>query len=239
MVLRWVRPALQGPLLLGPLLLGLLLVGCGGDGEAPAPARDTVPKALPGTPPEVEAALLTADELGDGWKDDGATPFEERGLDGCPATDVLTSVEDPARLGEAQTYFLEGDEPPAPVFFTSVSLWESAEVARARLATFASAAGTCVDVPHRLPDGRRATYTIREAPAPDLGDEALGQEARFTVEDQPDGSMELIAVRLDDVVVLTLGERYDGSPRVSVSRARLEELTRKAVGKVQRRMPLS
>jgi hypothetical protein len=61
-----------------------------------------VPKALPGSPPKV-AALLTVDDLGDGWVDTGPTPFEQRGVQACPATNVLTAEEDPSRVGEAQT----------------------------------------------------------------------------------------------------------------------------------------
>jgi hypothetical protein len=62
----------------------------------------------------VEAALLTVEDLGNGWVDTGPTPFEVRGLDECPATNVLTAGKDPGRVGEAPTSFTRGDGAPAP-----------------------------------------------------------------------------------------------------------------------------
>ena len=196
-------------------------------------------KALPGSPPGVEAALLTAEDLGDSWVDTGPTPFEQRGFQGCPATNVLTAEEDPSRVGEAQTYFQEGDEPPAPTFHESVSLWKSESVAQERLATFATAATTCVGVPEQTPDGTEATLTFTERPVPTLGDQAVGQSAEFDFADRPDATIDVIAIRLDNVIVLTVGERHDDNPQASLSTARLEELTRQSVDKVQRNMPLS
>ena len=225
--MRWLLVGVIGP---------TLLVACGGAEESGRPVA--VPKALPGSPPAVEAALLTVEDLGDGWVDTGPTPFEMRGLDECPATNVLTSVKDPSRVGEAQTYFSEGDEAPAPTFFESVSLWSSEQVAQDRLATFATATATCVGVTQSTPDGD-AKVTFTEGPAPDLGDEAVGQASRFDFEDRPDSTVDLIAVRIGDVIVFTNGERYDGSPRASLDTARLEDLTRQAVDKVKRKLPLS
>lgn len=219
------------------LVSPLLLVGCGGAEESGRPVA--APKALPGSPPEVEAALLTVDDLGDSWVDTGPTPFEERGFQACPATNVLTAEEDPSRVGEAQTYFQAGDEPPAPVFHESVSLWKSEQVAQERLATFATSATTCVGVTEEMPDGTEATVTFTERPVPTLGDETVSQSARFDFADRPDATIDVMAVRLDNVIVLTVGERHDDSPQASLSTARLEALTRKSLEKVQRNMPLS
>jgi hypothetical protein len=227
-VRRWLLVGVLGP---------LLLVGCGGAEESGRPVA--VPKALPGSPPEVEAALLTVEDLGDGWVDTGPTPFEQRGFRSCPATNVLTAEEDPSRLGEAQTYFQEGDEPPAPAFHESVSLWKSEQVAQERLATLATATTTCIGVAEQTPDGTEATVTFTERPVPTLGDEAVGQSARFDFADRPDATIDVMAVRLDDVIVLTIGERHDANAQASLSTARLEELTRKAVQKVQRNIPSS
>ncbi len=205
------------------------------DDSGPAPA----PKALPGSPPEVEAALLTTEDLGDGWVDIGATPFEERGLKTCPATNVLTSQEDPSRVGEAQTHFLEDDDPPAPPFFESVSLWKSEQVAQERLATFATATTTCIGVTERTPDGRDATVTFTERPMPDLGDETVGQTVRFDFAEGPDATLELIAVRLGNVIMLTNAERSDAAPDRGLDSAELLKLTSEAVDKVKRSLPLS
>ena len=217
------------------VLAALLLLGCGREAESGGPAA--VPKALPGSPPGVEAALLTTGELGDGWVDAGATPFEQRGLDECPATNVLTSNQDQSRVGEAQTYFEQGEGRPALTFFESVSLWESAQVARERLATFATAT-TCVGVTQRTPDGP-ATVTFTDRPVPQLGDETVAQSARFDFAGRPDSTVDLIAIRLGNVIVTTSGERYDGSPAISLDTARLEALTRTSVDKVKRSLPLS
>lgn len=224
-----VRPLLAG-------LLGALLLGCGGGGEEERPR--SAPKALPGSPPEVEAALLSAEDLGDGWVDIGPTPVELRGMDGCPATNVLTSGEDAGRIGEAQSVFQQG-EGPAPTFFESVSLWKSDRVAQERLETFRTATTSCVGVSEQMPGGGQATVTFTERRAPDLGDETVGQTVRFDFDEGPDAALDLIAVRLGDVVVLTTGERHDGDATTSLGPARLEELTRQAVEQVERSLPRS
>lgn len=72
-----------------------------------------------------------------------------------------------------------------------------------------------------------------------MGDEAVGQSARFDFADRPDATVDLMAVRLGNVIVLTNGERYDAEPQASLDTARLEELGRKAVDKVKRNMPVS
>jgi hypothetical protein len=51
-------------------------------------------------------------------------------------------------------------------------------------------------------------------------------------------TVDLIAVRLGDVIVSTNGERYDSSPQASLDTARME-LTRKAVDKAKRSLLLS
>lgn len=163
----------------GPVLLCLaLLAGCG------AEELERAPEALPDTPPEVEASLVTAGDLGEEWLDLGPTPFEERGIDSCPPTDVLSAEADDRRVGEAQSTYSEG-EPPAPTFFESVSLWDSAEVAAERLAVFASASVQCVDVQQELADGRPSTATFTERPAPELGDEAVALVLELQPEDGP------------------------------------------------------
>ncbi len=222
--------------LLAAVLSPLLLLAC--DAEEASEPPMTVPKALPGSPPKVEAALMTVEDLGDGWVDQGPTPFEMRGFDDCPATNVLTSAQDPRRVGEAQTYFSKGDDAPAPTFFESVSVWESDGVAQDRLATFATAASTCVGVKQRTLDGREATVTFTERPAPDVGGEAVSQALRFDFGDGPDSTVDLIAVRLGDVIVFTNGERHDGEPQASLDPSLLQDLTRMAVEKVERSLPL-
>lgn len=220
-----------------PVLAGtVLLAGCGGDGQGGPPPR--APKSLPGTPAGVEAALLTAEEVGDGWEDIGPTPFEQRGLDACPPTNVLTAEEDERRLGEAQTYHRRGESDPAPTFFESVSLWESAQIAEERLATFGTAPTACTGGQHRTPDGRVAEVTFTGRPVPDLGDEAVAQEVHFDFAEGVDATVDVIAVRLDDVIVFTNGERFSGQREASLEPAELADLTRQAVEKVERNLPL-
>jgi hypothetical protein len=214
----------------------VLLAGCATDNEPPAPPPE--PKSLAGSPPSVEAALLTTAELGEGWVDLGATPFEQRGLAACPPTNVLTAQEDDRRLGEAQTHHRQGDEDPAPVFFESISLWESPEAAEASLSEFGTAPTVCTGGTHRTPDGREAQLTFDERPAPELGEQAVAQVLRFDFQDTPDQFVDLIAVRLGDVVVLTNGERFEGNPDSSLDTDRLDELTRRAVEKVEGSLPL-
>lgn len=214
-----------------PVLLGLaLLAGCGS--ETPEPAA----KALPGTPPEVEAALLTADDLGDEWVDLGPTPFEQRGFDACPVTNVLAAEEDDRRVGEAQSYYSEG-EPPAPTFFESVSLWDSPEVAAERLAVFATASEECVGVPQPLADGQVAAATFTSRPAPRLGDEAVALTVHTEPEEGPDLFLELVGVRVGNAIVFTNGERYEGDPAASLDPGRLDQLTERAVEKVEQTLP--
>jgi hypothetical protein len=170
--------------------------------------------------------------------DTGPTPFEQRGFRSCPATNVLTADEDPSRLGEAQTYFQEGDEPPAPAFTNRYH----AGSPTGRSGAPGHACHRNNDVHRRrgqTPDGTEATVTFTERPVPTLGDEAVGQSARFDFADRPDATIDVMAVRLDDVIVLTIGERHDANAQASLSTARLEELTRKAVQKVQRNIPSS
>ncbi len=111
----------------------VVLVACGGDPVPPGIPGTSVPDALPGTPAELEDALLTTHELGEGWVDLGAVPLDERGFEGCPETRMVTGGDDPGRLGEAQSLYGRGD-PPIVAFAESISLWESPEVAAERLA---------------------------------------------------------------------------------------------------------
>ena len=41
----------------------------------------------------------------------GAVPLDERGFEGCPETRMVTGGDDPARLGEAQSLYGQGDLP--------------------------------------------------------------------------------------------------------------------------------
>lgn len=210
----------------------VLAASCGDDPPLPRPP---VPKALPGTPPEVEQALLTEDELGDDWHDEGPTPFEERGLPECPQNTALTAGKDEHRLGEAQTYFVEGDgrqDRFLPTFFESVSLWTSEQVARERVAQFASQTTDCRSFRRTAPNGERAEISVAERPAPQLGEQVAGVRVRVEQE-RGVQLLDLIAVRVGDAVVLTLGERVEGE---GLEPERLDRLTAQAVDKAQRRL---
>ncbi len=94
-----------------PLAAGVLaLAACGGDAPE-RPAYRAVPDSLPGTPADLADALLSPEDLGEGWIDLGALPLDERGLDECPLTKVITAGEDPARRGESQSLYAEGELP--------------------------------------------------------------------------------------------------------------------------------
>ncbi len=114
------QPRWSGRLLL-PMGIAALLVACGGNPVPPGVPDFSLPDALPGTPAEVKAALLTTDDLGERWVDLGVVPLDERGFEGCPQTGLVTGGEDPARLGEAQSLYAVGD-PPVPTFGESISL---------------------------------------------------------------------------------------------------------------------
>ena len=117
-----------GRRLLLPTGIAALLVACGGDPVPRGVPDSSLPDALPGTPAEVKDALLTTDDLGEGWVDLGAVPLDERGFESCPETGVVTGGKAAARLGEAQSPYAEGD-PPVPTFGVSISVWESPDVA--------------------------------------------------------------------------------------------------------------
>lgn len=220
---RWQRPWL--------VVVALALASCGG--EQPPPAA---PDALPGTPPEVEAALLTPDELGKTWIDLGPVPFDQRGYDGCPAGKVIAAVVDPERVGEAQSIYAEG-KPPAPTFGESISLWKSAEVAHARLRQFASQTSQCRSFTEQLNDGRQATINVSERQAPQLGDEAVAVVVQTDPADGPTAYLDAIVVRRGKALILTEAQRVDGEPQVSLEQSRLDALTRQAFDKAQEKLP--
>ena len=166
------------------LMIGVaaLLTGCGGDDPPAAEARRRR-RPLP-TPCRAPRPR---------WRRPCRAPTTSAGLD-------------PTRLGEAQSLYGEG-EPPVPTFGESVSLWESPDVARERLGTFASITAECRSFEHRLEAGRTATVTITEQAAPPLG----------------------------DVVVLTEGpDLAEGDPELDRQRERFDDLTARAVEKATR-----
>jgi hypothetical protein len=217
--------------------MAAVLAACGGDPQSAASAAPTdssVPDALPGTPAEVEEALVTADDLGEGWTDLGAVPLDERGFAKCPESGVITGGEDATRLGEAQSSYGEGD-PPVPTFGVSVSSWESPEVARERLATFASLPDTCGPFRHELPDGGTAMVTITEAAAPALGDESIAQVMVFDLGEGPTLLRDVLAVQIGDALVLTEGPDVAvGDPELDRQSERFRGLTAQAVDKAAR-----
>ena len=226
---RW-RPPRSGRLLTA-MGVAALLVACGGDPSPAGIPDSSIPDALPGTPAEVEKALVTADDLGEGWTDLGPVPLEERSFAECPETGVVTGGEDPARLGEAQSVYAEGD-PPVPTLGVSVSLWESPDVASQRLATLASLPSECPSFEHELPDGSTATVTITEGNAPALGDEAIAQVIEFDPPDGPTILRDVLVVRIGDALVLTDGpDLVEGDPELDRQRKRFEDLTGQAVEK--------
>lgn len=227
------RPWCSGRLLL-TVGMAALLLACGDD-PAPAGVPDSsAPDALPGTPAEVEDALLTTDDLGEGWTDLGAVPLDERGFAECPESGVVTGGDDPARLGEAQSTYNAGD-PPVPTLDVSVSLWESPEVAGDRLATLASIPAECGSFEHEVLDGGTATVTISEREAPPLGDEAIAQVIDFDMPEGPNVLRDVLVVRIGDALVLTAGpDVAEGDPELERQRERFEDLTGEAVDKATR-----
>lgn len=221
--------------LLVPVGIAAVLVACRGD-PVPAGVPDSaLPDALPGTPAEVEEALLTTDDLGEGWTDIGAVPLDERGFEACPPAGVVTGGEDdPARLGEAQSTYAEGD-PPVPAFGESVSLWASPEVAAERLAEFAAAGSECGSFEHELLDDGTATVTLLPRDAPHVGDEAVGMVIRFDRDEGPTVLRDVVILRVGDVLVLTEGiDRVEDDPQTDRQQERFDELTEQAVDKVIR-----
>lgn len=227
------QPRWSGRLLFS-MSIAAVLVGCGED-PVPAGMPDpSVPDALPGTPAEVEEALLTADDLGEGWTDLGAVPPDDRGFPECRETAVVTGGEDPARLGEAQSTYGEGDT-PVPTLGVSVSLWESPDVARDRLATLASVPAECPSFEHELADGGTATVTISEREAPPLGDEGVAHVLEFDLPEGPTVLRDVRTVRIGDVLVLTDGpDVAEGDPELDRQRERFDDLTSRAVDKAMR-----
>lgn len=227
---RW-QPRWSGRLLLG---IAVVLAGCGGDPVPPGVPDSSIPDALPGTPKEVEEALLNTDDLGEGWVDLGAVPLDERGFEGCPETGVVTSGEDPARLGEAQSLYNAGD-PPVPTLGESISLWESPEVAAERFAVFASMTSECRAFEHEMLDGSTATVRMLPHDAPPLGDEAVGVVIEFDQDEGPTILRNTMLVRVGDVLVLTEGiDRVGDDPDAVRQQERFHELTGRAVDKATR-----
>ncbi|MGK5110998.1 hypothetical protein [Geodermatophilus sp. CPCC 205506] len=182
----------------------------------------------------MEEALLTTDDLGEGWVDLGVVPLDERHFEGCPQTGVVTGGEDPARLGEAQSHYAEGD-PPVPRFGVSVSLWESPDVARERLAMLASIPSECGSFEQEMLDGSTATVTITERDAPPLGDEGIAHVLQFDQDEGPTILRDVRTVRIGDALVLTDGpDLAEGDPELDRQREHFDDLTSQAVEKATR-----
>ncbi|MGY1743061.1 MULTISPECIES: hypothetical protein [unclassified Blastococcus] len=235
---------------LAALGVAIALGGCGNDPPtdpvpaAPAspsaadptgmPAGSAVPDALPGSPPEVEAALLTTDDLGAGWTDLGPVPLEERGSPGCPQAGVISAGEDPARLGEAQSYYAE-DDPDVVTFGESVSVWASADVARERLATFASQARECRSFEQQVLDGSTVTVRTEERDVPPLGDEAVALVQSFELSPELTVLRDVVVVRIGDALVLVDGpDVAEGDETADSQRQQFDELAAQAVEKAAR-----
>ncbi len=229
------RPSPRSGRLLFATGMAALLVACGHSPEPAGPSESTVPDALPGTPAEVEDALVTTDDLGAGWTDLGALPLDERGFAECPESGIITGGEDATRLGETQSLYGEGD-PPVPTFSVSVSSWESPDVARERLTTFASVPSTCGSFRQDLPDGGSAMVTVTEAAAPAMGEEALAQVIVFDRgEEEPTMLRDVLAVRIGNSLVLTEGPDVAmGDPELDRRHGVFGDLTRQAVDKAAR-----
>ena len=221
---------------LGAVGVVVLVTACGGGGDGGTRLTPSVPIALPATPPEVLEALLTPEDLGDGWIDLGAVPQSDRGFSGCPQTQVITGGDDPARLGEAQRLLADG-QPPGPILGESISLWESPEVAGDRLATIASTVTECPTFQHELLDGRSSTVAVVQRDAPPLGDEAVALEHQVAPDEGPSLVLDVIVVRVGSALVLTDGERVDGDPVRSLDQRRFDELTGLAVEKARSTLP--
>jgi hypothetical protein len=218
--------------------VAVALCACGSD-EPPPPgdAGASIADALPGTPAEVEEALLTVDDLGEEWIDLGAIPLDERGFDACPETQVVTAGDDPDRRGEAQSLYAQG-EPPEPIFGESVSLWVSEDVARERLAEFASMTTECASFEHELPDGGSASVRMLQQDAPRLGDEAVAMLMEYDPSEGPTILRDTTAVRIGDALVLTEGpDLTEDDPEASRQRQRFIDVTRQAVEKATRTLP--
>jgi hypothetical protein len=227
------QPAWYGRMLVSAVMAALL-VACGEDPELAGTPDSSAPDALPGTPAEVEDALLTSDDLGEDWTDLGAVPLDERGFAECPESGAVTGGDDPARLGEAQSLYNTGD-PPVPTLGVSVSLWESPDVASERLATMASIPAECASFEDELLDGGTATVTITEREAPQLGDEAIAQVIEFDMPEGPNVLRDVLVVRIGDALVLTEGpDVAEGDPALDRQRERFEDLTGQAVDKAAR-----
>ena len=214
--------------------ISALLVACAGDPVPRGVPDSSIPDALPGTPAEVEEALLTTDDLGEGWVDLGAVPLDERGFEGCPQTGLVTGGEDPARLGEAQSLYAEGD-PPVPTFGESISLWESPEVAAQRFAASASITSACGSFEQEMVEGGTATVRMLPRDAPQLGDEAVGVVIEADPAEGPTILRDTLIVRIGDVLVLTEGvDRVEDDPQADRQQERFDELTGQAVDKAIR-----
>ncbi len=223
-----------GGRLLAAGVLVVQLAACGGDAPE-RPAHRAVPDSLPGTSADLADALLTPQDLGEGWSDLGALPLDERGFDECPLTKVITAGEDSARRGETQSLYAEG-ELPAPNIAKSISVWESPDVAHDRWATFAATAAEFRPFEAELLDGRRAVVSVAEREAPPAGGRTAALVITTDPEEGPGLTLDVMAVRLGSYIGLTDSAVVEGEPDAGLERGRFDDLTRQAVEKARREL---
>ena len=152
------------------LVIGALLRGDDGDGspderepttEADSEATDDETSTTDRTSdPDLERALLTVDDLPDGWAQDDATG---QLAELCEGRDPVGEI---APTGLSQAGFTRGDE--GLVLSNVVADYDSAARAGELLEAVREAIGECGQF-----DTESGSYTITETDAPDVGDDAV------------------------------------------------------------------
>lgn len=176
------------------------LAGCGGgaDDENAATtspsvtSQPSVDEALTYTPEELSAALLVAEDLGEGWTQtqrntfttrEPANPSVEESMSFCPeAADQAAMLSELASAAGAD---VELEQATADGSFHQLrqQAWSDENVP-AYLATLAEAIAICVGTTWTDSDGNEVTFEALEAP--EVGDESTGVSA-IAVISSPDG----------------------------------------------------